>query len=286
MELVDIIRWVDKTNDWYSYSEFKNPTDVRDYEEGVGYIYQYKQYTDALTVHLLYLNKDGKIALMRRLFRGCDEFVFMSSLFREEDGIDWLLYEYDVRFGRGSEGLKDALYGDLLTMYVEIIELCREHNINPKDVVPLPHPSWENVFCDIINHTGTRARDNTDHAEQNGLEYFIKKDFADVIGAIDSILKDTPKKKNGDGNGRLIATIVCTLQMMNYITILDKQITRLYVALRAKYGERIGTRQCVTGYINATISGEYKQGYKPIATEELNKYREILLHAINRNKTQ
>ena len=41
-----------------------------------------------------------------------------------------------------------------------------------------------------------------------------------------------------------------------------------------------------TGYINATISGEYKQGYKPIATEELNKYREIILHAIKRNKTQ
>lgn len=286
MELGDIIKWIDETNlhlEKWGDDDFKEKFDHtrQKAKDGSGYVCEFEQYIEAVTVQLYNLDKENKKAFIRRLFRWCDfgfaEYTCYGIEEKDWYGKAWERMSDVVLFGeKNIPDLGFALYIDIFAFYDGILKLCFECEINPTEIAPKCK-----IMATMIKWTES-PYNNTRSISSLTLESYIIKDKKRVIKAIDAKL-DSKQKANSDGEGRLVALIICALERYGYMNLEGKDMTNIINAFRAKYPNKIGKRQGISSYITATRTGEYCRGYKPISSNEIDDF---INNFIARNKLQ
>lgn len=163
MELVDIIRWVDKM---YTLDAIE----IREPKTAGGYKFEYSDYTCALASQMLRLDTENKKALARRLLR--NSFLFWKELriivFNELDGhsedlCPYLYYIYLAdRDGEKIASLEEVVLYDLFKFYTELFSLCFESNIDPTELCPqIAIEGFDEIIKKVIGITRVFERPNT-----------------------------------------------------------------------------------------------------------------------------
>lgn len=181
MELAQIIKWVDDTNMY-----LVNPTEsVRDYNEDIGYILEFKQYKYAITEYFFKVDKSNKEALVKRLFRECDEFIGYMRCIAEDCPNDWIDDIADEIFDDNTtdHDIEEALRIDLLKFYCEVINLCLESNIDPEKLVAEHHRDTISNLTEFLRGALRRKEDDDDNGK------FKKVERIDRIVAVKLLLE-------------------------------------------------------------------------------------------------
>lgn len=188
MELAQIIKWVDDTNMY-----LVNPTEsVRDYNEDIGYILEFKQYKYAITEYFFKVDKSNKEALVKRLFRECDEFIgYMRCIAEDCERVsddypyEWVHDIADEIFDDDTtdHNIDEALLIDLLKFYCEVINLCLESDINPEKLVAEHHREIIGHLTEFLRGSHRCKEDDDDNGK------FKKVDRIDRIIAVKLLLE-------------------------------------------------------------------------------------------------
>lgn len=272
MELADIIRWVDETNESYGNALFGN--DFIDYEEievAPGerekltvmekitgeYTPQYTKYSYDVIPYILQLGINDKKALTRRLFRNSRLFIHTCKQRRESSPEDWV---YEIIFYNG--GLISTneewfcnrtrlkimeLEYELLCFYCEVIHTCGECELNPEEL----HPDEDviEVMKDILRSGIKSGLRITHKMECNYIkksttwqDYIIGKKRDAWIDLITRELELSKKK-----NGKLMATIILALSQTASIRFFKK--SEFYRALRKNF-PFLNSDEAINKYLN------------------------------------
>lgn len=275
MEIEDIIKWVDDTNEYLA-----NPVETaRSYKEGVGYELENDKYKYAITTQLLRMDKDSREFYIKRLLRNIDDFVFIlrCNAYSQEKWWeieikdkkeDWVWDIADYIWGKDYVlELGEALFIDLLKFYVEIIRLCREGGLDICELVPKIH---KDIFVDIEKFV---MGDDDIKCENNSLGSFLVKDGEKVLRVIDAEMNAVTKCQ-----GRLVALMICALVKYGYMINIDGKIQRIWQAFNERYPNKVATRQSVNNFISVTMHpGSSLSLYKAFTDEELEQFRNKII---------
>ena len=188
MELAQIIKWVDDTN-----NHFGDLTEsAREYNEDKGYMLEFKQYKYAITEQFLKMDNSNKVAFVHRLFRCSDEFMgCLRDIAKEhadeckEFSCEWVFYIENEIFDNDitAHDIADALFIDLLKIYCEVITLCKESNI---DIGALARPFDRDIINDLVAFLMDGERREADESD-NGK--FKRVPHIDRIVAVKLLLE-------------------------------------------------------------------------------------------------
>ena len=276
MELAQIIKWVDEKNMNFRTTEF-DLSIIEDGQDEISinpndYTSEYNEYQYALINYLLLMDLENKKALVRRLFRGGYSFFNRCCKQREEtnDGL-WLFtmktsifippYEDSLISISSALWTQMCIEHELVNFYAEVLQLCIESELNPIELCPFEHKGLDDVFADMALFSKTQP------TNKMILEKYISKDTDKVLKVIDNEMANAKK-----GSGRIIALIICALEKFGYIETIDGKVEKLHRAFVLRYKDRVGTRQSVSAYIEATRNPKSTSQYKGFTDNELNDF--------------
>lgn len=239
-----VFEWVDDTNMYISmiYLHKKMGVDLPIQShcrvwvaEAECYNSEYRSYAYAMAAEFLHVDKDNKVALIRRLFRNSEDFFAMCMQRREECSWRWIL---DITTtpsedrGRTNQALLHTLEADLLGFYIEVVHLCLECDLgSPSELYPFPES--KEAIEDIVKYTRLTPQEKIE--AQKSLRLTKWQDY--IIGPKKTqweqlIAEDISKARNR--NGRLVATIITAMQKEGAIIHLSNR-SEFYRYLRVDF---------------------------------------------------
>lgn len=275
MELGDIIKWVDRKNQdlrnvAFDLSAWGGQEEISIYPNE--YKSEYQEYKYALTNYLLIASIENKKALVRRLFRGSYSFFRLCCKQRKETSdASWLFmmktsifiapYDEAPIFMPQAIWAQRCIEYELVNFYAEVLQLCQESELNPLELYHSEHKGLDDVFADMV------LSSKPQNYNENMLEAYIVKDKDKVLKVIDSEMAKVKKKA-----GKIIALIICALEKFEYIKAIDGNVEKLYRAFLLRYKDKVGTRQAVSAYIEATRNKKSTTTYNGFTDNELNDF--------------
>lgn len=269
MELADIIKWVDETNQSYRNAIFEDDflqseeievapgiwEKVTEMEMITGeYTPQYTKYSYAVIPYILQLGVNDKKALTRRLFRNSSLFILTCKNCRESNPEDWV---YDIIYSPGwwtspdeewfisrTRLKKIKLEYELLCFYYEVIQTCGECELKPEEL----HTDEDviEVMKDILRSglpSGLPKKERNFAKESTTWQdYIIGKERDAWINLITKELELSKKK-----NGKLMATIILALSQTASIRFFKK--SEFYRALRKDF-PFLNSDEAINKYLN------------------------------------
>lgn len=269
-----VFEWVDDTNMYISmiYLHKKMGVDLPIQShcrvwvaEAECYNSEYRSYAYTMAAEFLHIDKDNKVALIRRLFRNSEDFFAVCMQRREECSWRWIL---DITTtpgedrGRTNQALLHTLEADLLGFYIEVVHLCLESDLSsPSELYPFPES--KEAIEDIVKYTRLTPQEKIE--AQKLLLPTKWQDY--IIGTNKEAWERliTEELNNaGEHSGRLFAMIILAMRREGAIKEIPSK-TKFYALLRDDF-PLLSTDQSINNVLNANSPNSC---VKPISDDEI-----------------